>query len=1168
MDKPGTTSADPLSRLHALRRTVRRRLLAYGVGVVGTGVTVVFLLLVTLDWLLRLPAGLRLLGGVAFGAGVCLATWRWIVQPWRGALNISVLAARLEQHFETLHDRLRSAVDFLAGSPAGSRQMMQHEIARTGERIRQVSLDAALTLRPLVVRWAAFVIALGVLGGIWGFAPNWLRTGYYRYLYPMGQIDWPCAVGLTPLNTDELVALGESLTVGVEVTRGLHETLRPVVHLREVEGERVALAMRREGENTFYVTLDGVTTDLEYWFEAGDADTRDQSGTVHVVRRPEVVEALATVTGPPYATAFAPRVYELREGVVQAPAGGVVTLNIRASKALAPEPAAAGLRLETQEFVPLRVDADDPRQLTGELQIQASVAFRIELRDTIGFTGGAGPQYYIQAQPDRPPTVTITEPRSTVEVTPRGALWLDLRVEDDFGVTALELAGELTERDTVFQLPLTEQARTTTVERGVRAELRHYWEMESIDPQGLEPGEVVVFHANAWDNRAGAEIGPQLGSSASLRLKIISDVELDVRLRDDLTLIETRIRAGLMDQLELAESVAALIPAADSASGLTEVERERAGVLAQQQGRLARRLEGLATRVKGVQQRMQLNHAGTDEDRTQLARVASALSELAQGLLADARRQLVTARETAALELQRGALQATHERQQEAARRLRELIHALSQWGDFQAVFTRTRDLRDRQDELSTRTTELSRTTLGKSLEALTEAEAERLARLRRDQEQLATDFAQMLTRMEQLADSSEAVEPTEVQALTGALRAARAHDSERHLDAATQALAQNRTAAAALQQKQVTEALRAMIEALEERSERQLARLRKRLDDALQKVEQTIEEQQALRAATKEAVTLSPGVEGLAELGQQQHALARNTKLLARELAEVDQVMTAARLVHGAAGPMTRATDELTAQQPETAQEAQDEALAFLEEARADLEDLARQLAEQALKQSLNRVRGQLERILAAQETVNAGIVELREELVATGGLRRTQARTASRLARQQTEALDLVAELRLKLQEVVVYDWALGRVAAWMESCRVHLEERRLDDELALLAPRITRELRTLILAIEQTQSLPTLAEFAEAEAGQGGPGGAGRGQQVGGKPVPTIAELLVLKAMQQVINERTRALADSYDPHATTEGELAELRMLGEDQQQVQELTERVTQRARRP
>ena len=67
---------------------------------------------------------------------------------------------------------------------------------------------------------------------------------------------------------------------------------------------------------------------------------------------------------------------------------------------------------------------------------------------------------------------------------------------------------------------------------------------------------------------------------------------------------------------------------------------------------------------------------------------------------------------------------------------------------------------------------------------------------------------------------------------------------------------------------------------------------------------------------------------------------------------------------------------------------------------------------------------------------------------------------------------------------------------------------------------------------------------------------------------KPVPTIAELLVLKAMQKEINGRTRRFAESRDMQDPGEAQLRELQMLGEDQAQVRQLTELVTQKARRP
>ncbi len=66
--------------------------------------------------------------------------------------------------------------------------------------------------------------------------------------------------------------------------------------------------------------------------------------------------------------------------------------------------------------------------------------------------------------------------------------------------------------------------------------------------------------------------------------------------------------------------------------------------------------------------------------------------------------------------------------------------------------------------------------------------------------------------------------------------------------------------------------------------------------------------------------------------------------------------------------------------------------------------------------------------------------------------------------------------------------------------------------------------------------------------------------------GKPVPTIAELLVLKGMQADINVRTERLHRSLDVQDPTERQLRRLRTIGDDQNEVRRLTDLVTQRAR--
>ena len=76
---------DLIKHLAALRKTVRRRLLAYGVLACLGGFIAAFLAIVALDWILWLPPALRMVVAVMFVAGATIAIIYWIVIPMRAS---------------------------------------------------------------------------------------------------------------------------------------------------------------------------------------------------------------------------------------------------------------------------------------------------------------------------------------------------------------------------------------------------------------------------------------------------------------------------------------------------------------------------------------------------------------------------------------------------------------------------------------------------------------------------------------------------------------------------------------------------------------------------------------------------------------------------------------------------------------------------------------------------------------------------------------------------------------------------------------------------------------------------------------------------------------------------------------------------------------------------
>jgi len=1150
-----------IARLHALRTTVRRRLVLYGfIAVLGGGIASL-LTIVTLDWLLWFPAALRIVVVVLFLAGFLGATWYWIVKPLRAPLSLEQIAVRLEQRFLQLQDRLSSTVDFVQRGETNSSEMTRRVVTDTDDLVRDLPLESALSLRPLVLRGIGLAIGGALMGLILFASPQWLGAGVARYTDPLGPTQWPRTVSIVPLTGAVTAAVGESVTVRMKIERGYRESLRSLVHLRDGEGRTMALAMQRDADGTFSATIDAVTADLSYWFEAGDDSTEGRSTPIRVVRRPAVVQAIATVEPPPYARDRGVRVHDLADGPVKAPIGGAVTINVQAGKSIVVDgtDGRVGLATETGEVIPLHVDPNDHHKLSARFEVSTDVSFRIALLDEDGFTNRGAVRHAVLAIADAAPSVMVIEPKAVVELTPKGTVLLRARVADDFGIVDARLSAQRSPGGGEAHVaPLFGYLAVRAADDQVEATVEYLWDIEFLS---ASPGDVVDYAVEAEDNRRLGEGEGQVGRSAPLRIKIISEAEFHGRLRHDLVQIEGLVRQALLDATDVLDRTTAAARAASPQEGRSESEREAVAALAARQARLVRRVADLGGRADEIVQRMDRNRVGNDEIGSLVASLRDVLRQTAAGPLTAAYGALGRAERLAELSERRRALEEAVVQEQAAVDRLRGLIRSLSVSSAFESLVSRTRDLFDRQNALHTRTIKLGEATLGKPRDALSADEAAALKREHRQQEELSADVEDLISRMSQLAAASDRKDPSAAEAVEDALRIARADDLPRKMRAAAAAIESNRTAAATMDQKSAAQVISRMIAALRERDRRKLELLRKDVRRAEDHVAELLEQQQSLLRATQEASAVAVDEAAFALFEEAQQRLKRNATLLADELDELEGAASAGRSVRDAAGPMGRAEDRLREKQALAAIVAQTEAISLLQEALLQLKRLADEAAEEALRRTLDQIRMDLEAALAAQRTVNDGIAGLKTAIQTAGRIGRAEARDASMLAGRQQEVSAMVDQLLPELRKVVVYEWALQRVAAWMSSVRARLDERKIDEELIVTAGRIVRELEKLVGALVETQRLPIDAEFSDSESG----GGDAAAQSVQYKALPTVAELLVLKAMQVDINERTKSLAESVDLARAGEADLRNLAMLGEDQVEVRRLTQLVISRA---
>lgn len=1149
-----------VARLAAIRRTVRRRLLGYGVCAVLAGGVASFLTIASLDWLLDLPWVLRLFVATLFLAGFAGAAWRWIIKPLRVPLTLDVIAGQLERRFPTLGDELSSAISFTQRNDPGSPAMVAEVIARAERTVRSLRLTSALSVRPLVKCIAWLAVSAAVLAGVIVVVPVWARTGLVRYLDPLGDVEWPRTVSIRPLTGDLTAAVGESLDVRMVVRRGLTDSLRAMVHVREPDQTASVLTMRREDDGAFSATIDALTRDLEYWFEAGDDTTARRPFRIRVVKRPGIVEAIATAHPPDYASERPVRVQDLRDGPIRAVMGATVDVMVRASKPIAADNDASpvGLRLSDGTLIPFSISTSDPTQLHAALQIEGNVSFRVELRDLDGFANRGADTYAVRAVPDTPPVVSMMEPRAMTEVTPMGVVAVVARVVDDYGVTRVRLNAARLSGESVYTRDLAIKESGSGSD-SVELVARHDWRLE---PLNLSPGDALSFDVRATDNRhVGGANDQQVGASTMMRLKIISQAEFEARLRGDIAVVETRLRRLALDQIGLIDRTTTFDEALSNDQPLADANRLASARTSGEQLRLVRPLRDLARRLVQFSERMERNGVGHEETRARLRAMGDSLRATAEGPVPEAGAALRRVVELTAARDQRAAIADALVSQHKALDDMQALLRSVAQWGGFHGLMARANDLLERQESLRTRTGTLGKRTLGKAIESLSPDEAASLKRASSEQTQVGLDVEEFLQRMVRERANARERDTAAVDAIDEALRAARAHELTSRLRAAAEAVEQNRTAGAMIEQKAAAKAIRKVIAALRARRDRELAELSKQLTDARDQIALLLEDQTALRDATHEAGLMNAGSTVFAALGADQRRIRLNTDAVADDLSANERTAAQATPLRRAVDAMADAQTSIHALSAGAAEPAQDRAITSLREALDDLEEQARQTENEAFRRTLAEMRERFEAIRNAQVEVNERIDNIKADVDRDGRLGRAQARRAVRVSRAQDEVRTLVDELMPELERVVVYRWALERVTDWMERVGISLYERRVDDDVVETAGRIVSEIEKLIAALTETEALPMDTDFVES----GSSDGAG-GQMGSTASVPAIAELLVLKTLQVDINDRTRALAKTFDADRPTESHLRRLKSVGEDQTEVRRLSEMVTQRAR--
>ncbi|MGL4511976.1 MAG: hypothetical protein ACRCT8_02720 [Lacipirellulaceae bacterium] len=1130
-----------------LRRTAQRTALRWWlVAAIGGGA-----LLVEIDAVGRFTdPGLRWVFTGMWLAVVGWAAWRVRRVAAIGATDALAVARRVETANAALGSRLSSAVAFAASnaddSYAGSAELRRAVVVGADLEAEGIDFGAVVDRRPLRRAGRSLAAVGGVAALLAVVGPGTALTGLARLAAPWSDLPWPRRNHLQLVERVTTLPLGSALEVAAIDERGeLPDDVRIEYRVASSEGTpRVESAPMSIVGREAVARRDDVRKGFAYRVVGGDDQTMEWV-ELAVVDPPRVTAITINATPPAY-TGLKPtgvdgalRVVEgttlsltaevnegLESAAVELPAGERIDARLIEGQGDAPWKVAIDAADWVARAPQAKAPAADAKRGAATLALTAST-YRLVLKGNSGIDGGAPPRPY-EVLADAPPRPEWQSPTGDTFVTAKGLVPLKVAAVDDLAVRGIAVrwsaespppgAGdvEAPPRQRNGSVLLADYGADPPPREALGDSPQAVAELEwDVAELALAPGARLELVAVAGDYK------PQEGRAAlPRRVTVVTDEEFDSLLGEKQSRLLAEVQRAVDRQRDARDRGVELLADVDAGKPLDRTTVDRLASLEFEQraaeGIVADPARGAAKLARELVDELRRSRLERPELAEQLATAGASLDELAQGLLADTRRELGAARRAAERPGPErsevgGSLRSAAGGQATAVERLEQIAQGLTGWSDFQRFADELAELARRQEGLAAATATEAAAAAQRANEPLgaVESKAER-GKLLGAQAETGRRFSKLAAAMQGLLDEAAAAErqPGAADAVEDALAEGRDRDVAGTRRDASRDLALGRTGRAAAAQDQAAEGLKSMLEALRQRAPsnpEELAAALREAAERLAKVQQQTDEiakaprpdQQAASEAAKEAERVARRLKRLTapKAGQ-------NAQQGAKSLAGGDPsgAQSGGQSGEGQQGKQGGKSD------PQQAQEQFDRA-------QREIAKRLDQLEDQIVQRLLDQLRERIDGMVKTQREVLQQTLRVEADAAGETPEGRLATRVA-KLAKREGSLGEEVAAAAAKLSRRAVFEVALRGAADELEAAAALLNRRDVGRDTQRREADALGRLKHVADVLRDNQQ-----QQKNQQQGDGG------GEGAPGKPSPVdVAELKMLRLMQLELIART--------------------------------------------
>lgn len=1129
-----------------------------------------------LDWLIHFDdPGLRVLVGGVIAAGCCWILWRFLIAPLQESLSGAILAARLEQRYPVLRGRLVSAVEFVQNgfsSAAGAPGLQQAVVADALSRLPEIELSQVVETREVRRMTLVGVVVCALTLIVVVLNPQAAETAMTRLLLPFATHPWPRTHQLVLVRPsldlvehdphDPLrVAQGEPVELYVQDLNGRLPD-RVWLEIREPQREDVRreplrkITLRNSADQPVAVAaiaLTVPTAGIEFRATGGDDDTMPFYG-VEVVP-PPVVKSLQVAVDPPAYSGRDPEQLPLDVGSFEGLVGSQVRAVVRVNKPLK----SAVLHWNDSPPETLAMSADG-REFVAEFVLREPGLnhYWFALQDRQGFANRDGLRYEARGIADLVPEVIIEDPPGDVQVTADAELPLQILAKDDLGLARVALSYQLEGADVSVEIPLVSDAAG---QDQVRPE--YQWKLGELS---LQPGNRLQFRAIATDR---CDLGePHIGRSVPRQLTVVSTEKKQQEIVGRLSDLLDQLRGAIQVQQRAETQLGDVQQQLDNAGKLQPQGRDLLQRVELDQRQVSTKLgqprDGVQARAARLQDELNANRIDDPETGRRLQELELRLDQLGREQLPGIEQDLTQSRKSASAESlsaeQKRELTAALDRarreQQDTLESLQSLESQLSEWRDRRDVDAELSAIKTDQQSLKRLTAELAERTLARPLADLSQQDQADLKDLTERQRRTADRLDQFQRRLEQLAEKLAPGEPKTAETFENLEQGLQEQATTGRMREAAAALSQNQLGRAGERQQQAIGDLQNLEKLLNDQPPDDIELMVKKTEEVAHDLEQMQQSLSELQQELSQTIKDNAPPEKLEQLREEMREVARQAERMERQLERL-QLKRPKETAERLRRQVEKAAESLESLQPQEAMESVERSLDLVEQARREVAENRRQLAEQLAREQLETVASELESLQKRQQSAFDETVRLGMEFANRGNWTRGQLRSLKDLTENQSRLQSETEQLTEQLSAAEVFALTLRAAARLQRQAAGRLAERDVGERTQSQQQQALVRIQQLLKVLAESQKPP-----GDEEPAGGGESGAGDDtpQQAGppGESLPQLAQLKLLRTLQEACLERTASLDRRRGPDGTLPPDLnAERDDLAGEQAELAEL-----------